>query len=152
MQRPSFRSKATLWTTSAVFVVAVGMVVAISQFTSDAGAGHATFHLLFALVPALFALAAQWLWRPAPSDRLPRIWFITASWSLAAVQLLESIGAFGYGTDNSSVRFKPLTTLHNTASGATVFALGFFVAALVMALIALVTRMLNLLHRRKSAP
>jgi hypothetical protein len=154
MQQRSGHSKAAPWTTITVLVVAVAMLVATAQFSSGAAAGHATSHLMFGLVPALLAIVAQWLWRPRPSpqEHSARTMFITASFVLAATQLLEGIGAFGDGPAGSGVRSELLRTLHNAASGVSFFALAFFAGTLVVVPVALVTRLLRSRRGRAFPP
>jgi hypothetical protein len=145
MQQQAARSNAAPWTTLTVLVVAAVMFAATGLFTSGEAAGHATGHLRFGLGVALLAVATLWLWRPrtSPEERLARTMFLGAALVVAAAQLLEAIGAFGYGPDNATVRTRPLGTLHDVASGLSLFALAFFGGSLVMALVALVTRLVR---------
>lgn len=139
------RSAILLLSTIAVLVTAAVVFVAADRFAQGEAAGHARYHLTFGLLAALLAIATQWLWRPDPSSptRRARLAVVAALALFAATQLLESVGAFGYGPDGFSVRSESLRTLHNAAAAASGLAFPLVLVTFVVALVAVLGRLLS---------
>jgi hypothetical protein len=95
----------------------------LSQFlASGEAAGHAVFHALVALGTLLPALGIAWRWPEAGlASRAPAL----GLFAFAVAQLVESLGAFGYGPDNAE-RINGMVVLHDLGLGLT--AVGMVVA------------------------
>jgi hypothetical protein len=109
--RPARRT-ALFWLVAAALVTAIGLLVA-GMLVGAGGGDHAKFHAilgLLALMPAGI-LAAQ-RGRPTLASLAPTI----GLWLLAATQLIEGVGALGYGADGYT-RVNGLVALHDLGLG-----------------------------------
>jgi hypothetical protein len=121
-------------------VVAVGLALAVGQvllaglFSAGEATGHARYHAIFAFVVLAIAgsIVARW---PAAglASRAPALGFV----ALAAAQLVESIGAYGYDAANDA-RINGLAGIHDigvlaTAPGMILAALGVGLGLIVAA-------------------
>ncbi|TAK02336.1 MAG: hypothetical protein EPO36_02360 [Chloroflexota bacterium] len=120
---------------AAILVCLVQVILA--QFLSGiVAAGHATYHAVIAiavLVPAL-GIALRWphsgtaTWAPA-----------LGLLALAAAQLVESLGAFGYAVDNDT-RANGMVVLHDLGLGLTGLGMTAAIIGLVAGLVAVGNR------------
>jgi hypothetical protein len=106
-------------------LVLAGMAIAVLQlaasgaFASSAATGHARFHALFALGVLVVAGAILVRWPAAGlASRAPALGLVV----LAAAQLLESFGAYGFGADNET-RQNDMVILHDVGLAATALGL-----------------------------
>ena len=113
---------------------AVGIVVAAALLAGSVSSGHALFHATFAIgVLALGgAIIARW-----PASGVASLGPAVGCLLMGASQLVESIGALGYGVDGYS-RLNDLVVLHDlglaiTPIGLAATVLGFGIAVGVLA-------------------
>jgi hypothetical protein len=96
--------------TAALMAWALFMLVLPAALALPLAVGHAQVHAIFALVvllPAL-ALASRRGSRPTIASKAPIVGLAT----VAVAQLVESVGALGYGPDND-LRANGLVALHD---------------------------------------
>lgn len=97
------------WLVGVGFAGAVALLFGSSLAGPGSATGHAQFHGLFALgalIPAGLLVATAK--RPTLASLAP----VLALWLLAATQLVEGVGALGYGADGYS-RVNGLVVLHD---------------------------------------
>jgi len=126
MDRPAGRTM-LFWLVAGAIIAAIGLLAA-GMLVGAGGGDHAKFHVflaLLALVPAGILVARSG--RPTVASRAPAIGF----WLLAGAQLVEGLGALGYGADGYS-RKNDLVVLHDL--GLTLAPIGFVGAAIGMAI------------------
>lgn len=114
--RQTFRASLAARVVVAMIVLALAQLVVAGVLADGEAAGHAWFHVLFFVLPSL-ALAAIIVFRwpdAGLAARLPVLGFCT----LAAAQLVESVGALGFGVDNET-RVNGIVVLHDLGLGLT---------------------------------
>jgi hypothetical protein len=112
MDRSPGRS-ALRWLVALGLAAAVGLLLASLFLAAGSAAGHAQLHAitgLAALVPAGTLVAR--VDRPTMASRAPAI----GLWLLAATQMIEGLGALGYGADGYT-RANGLVALHDLGLG-----------------------------------
>jgi len=101
------------WLVATGLAGAIGLLTASVLVGAGGAAGHAQFHAILALtalIPAGVLMARAD--RPTLASRGPAI----GLWFLAATQLVEGVGALGYGADGYS-RANGLVALHDLGLG-----------------------------------
>jgi hypothetical protein len=127
--RPSVRSSRYALVVGGGIVLAIALVVGAGILAEAQASEHARLHAGVALAVLLVAAAVLRV-RPRPSiaSRAPVIGLVL----FAAAQLVESVGALGYGPDNETRR-NGLVVAHDIGSVATGIALLALVVAVAIA-------------------
>jgi hypothetical protein len=112
LDRPTGR-RALRRLVAAALLTTIGLLAASVLVGAGSAAGHAQFHAILALAALLPAgiLVAR-TDHPTVASRAPAI----GLWLLAATQLIEGLGALGYGADGYT-RANGLVALHDLGLG-----------------------------------
>jgi hypothetical protein len=153
MYRPSTRLKRVLLTALVVLVTAGVLLLSAALLAEGEAADHVGFHVVFGSAAAFGLIAVQLVWRPgrARFERGARMALLAALGIFAAAMLVEGIGAFGFGADNTTVRSESLQRLHDAAAAVSEYGPISIAVTFLVAVVALLLRMIGVALRRVSS-